>query len=142
MLAGLAGAATIAFSAILAGLAEVAPATAAAFRCLYAVPVLGVLAAWEARRVGPRPWRERRLSLLAGLFFAADLVLWHYAIGDVGAGLATVLGNLQVVVVALAAWAVLGERPDRAVLAALPVALAAPRARCSTSRPSRRWPRS
>ncbi|HYH90744.1 MAG TPA: DMT family transporter, partial [Solirubrobacteraceae bacterium] len=39
----------------------------------------------------------------------------------VGAGLATVLGNLQVVLVAFAAWAVLGERPERRIVAAVPV---------------------
>ena len=46
------------------------------------------------------------------MLFSADLILWHHSIADVGAGLATVLGNLQVVLVAFAAWAVLGERPD------------------------------
>ena len=48
---------------------------------------------------------------MAGLFFAVDLVCWHHAIDDVGAGLATVLGNLQVAFVPLAAWFALGERP-------------------------------
>ena len=41
------------------------------------------------------------------LFFAIDLILWHHSIGDVGAGLATVLANVQVVLVPLVAWAVL-----------------------------------
>ena len=97
------------------------PATAAVFRCLYALPVLGLLAWREDRRHGRRPWRERRLAVPAGIFFAADLVLWHYAIADVGAGLATVLGNLQVVVVPFVAWAVLSERPQARLLAALPL---------------------
>ena len=47
------------------------------------------------------------LALFAGICFTADLVLWHLAIEAVGAGLATVLGNLQVLVVALAAWALI-----------------------------------
>ena len=54
------------------------------------------------------------------MFFAADLILWHNSIDDVGAGLATVLANIQVVLVPLVAWAVLAERPGRRVLAALP----------------------
>ena len=54
---------------------------------------------------------------MAAVLLAADLVLWHYAIADVGAGLATVLGNLQVLLVAFAAWAVLGERPERRIVA-------------------------
>jgi drug/metabolite transporter (DMT)-like permease len=78
--------------------------------------------AWrEDRRYGPRPARDRRLALPAGVFLAADLVFWHHAIGDVGAGLATVLSNLQVVVVPLAAWALLGERVERRILLALPL---------------------
>ena len=57
------------------------------------------------------------------MFLAFDLILWHNAIEDVGAGLATVLANIQVVLVPLVAWAVLAEQPRRQVLAALPVAL-------------------
>jgi len=120
-LAAVAGALTIAFSAILVKLAEVSPSTAAIFRCAYALPVLGALALWEDRRFGPRPARDRRLAVPAGAFFAADLIFWHHAIADVGAGLATVLGNLQVVVIPFAAWALLGERIERRILLALPL---------------------
>ena len=118
-----AGALTIAFSAILVREADVAPATAAVFRCAYAVPPLALLAWIERRREGPRTRRELTLSLWAGLFFAADLICWHYAIHDVGAGLATVLGNLQVVLVGVVAWLTLGERPEPRVVAAIPIAL-------------------
>ena len=117
------GAVAIAFSSILVRLSHASPSTAAIFRCAYAVPVLGLLAWTEDRRYGPRLWSERRFALLAGVFFAADLILWHNSIEDVGAGLATVLANVQVVLVPLVAWAVLSERPGRRVLAALPVAL-------------------
>jgi drug/metabolite transporter (DMT)-like permease len=121
VLAGLLGALTIAFSAILVKLAKVEPSTAAVFRCLYAVPLLALLAARETRLYGRRPWRDRWIGAVAGVLFTADLILWHHSIADVGAGLATVLGNLQVVLVAFAAWAVLGERPERRIVAAVPV---------------------
>jgi drug/metabolite transporter (DMT)-like permease len=62
-----------------------------------------------------------RLALLAGAFFAADLILWHNGIEQVGAGLATVLGNTQVVLVGLLAWAILGERPQRSSLRSIPI---------------------
>jgi drug/metabolite transporter (DMT)-like permease len=123
-LIALAGALTIAFSAILVHQADVHPATAALYRCAYAVPVLGLLAWREQRRYGPRAEGQQRLALVAGLFFAADLIFWHQAIADVGAGLATVLGNLQVVIVPFAAWAVLAEAPGRRILAALPLTMA------------------
>src|SRR5207248_5392870 len=104
-------------------LSHASPSTAAVFRCLYAVPVLGLLAWRERRLYGPRLRRDLRLSVWAGLFFAADLICWHHSIADVGAGLATVLGNLQVVLVGLVAWMTLGERPDPRVAAAVPIVL-------------------
>ena len=121
IVAGVLGALVIAFSAILVDLADVAPATAAFWRCAYALPLLGLLAWSEHRRFGARTWRERRLAFAAGVLFAIDMVVWHYAIRDVGAGLATVLGNLQVVIVPFVALAVLGERVPRAILYALPL---------------------
>ena len=124
MLSAAAGAACIAFSAILVRLADVSPDTAAVFRCLYALPVLGVLALRERRRFGPRPARESRIALVAGVLFALDLAFWHRSIEAVGAGLATVLGNLQVVLVGVVAWAVLGERPTNRLFVAIPVVVA------------------
>lgn len=120
---GVLGALTIAFSSILVALSHASPSTAAIFRCAFALPVLGVLALLEDRRFGARPWPERRVTVAAGVFFAADLILWHHSIEDVGAGLATVLANIQVVLVPLVAWALLAEKPGRRVLTALPIAL-------------------
>ena len=114
----------IAFSAILVRLAEVSPSTAAFFRCAYALPLLALLDWSERRRHGPRPARERAVCWVAGVLFAADLTFWHHSIEAVGAGLATVLGNVQVVLVGLLAWAALGERPENRSLAAIPVVFA------------------
>lgn len=123
IVAALAGALAIAFSGILFRVAHVSPTTGAVFRCLYAVPVLWLLARREDRRFGPRPLNQRALAWVAGLFFAVDLIAWHQGIEEVGAGLATVLGNLQVVLVGLLAWLILRERPSSRALAAIPVAL-------------------
>ena len=123
VLAAVLGALTIAFSSIFVRLADVSPATAALFRCVYALPPLLLLAWWEQRRYGPRAGGQSRLAWIAGAFFAADLVLWHHAIEQVGAGLATVLGNTQVVIVPIAAWMFLGERPGARVAASVPVVL-------------------
>jgi drug/metabolite transporter (DMT)-like permease len=123
ILAALTGAVAISFSGILYRVAHVSPSTGAVFRCLYAVPPLLLLAKLEDRRYGPRPLKQRALAWLAGVFFAVDLIAWHQGIEEVGAGLATVLGNLQVVLVGLLAWAILRERPSNRSLAAIPVAL-------------------
>jgi drug/metabolite transporter (DMT)-like permease len=123
VLAAVLGALTIAFSAILVQFADTTPATAAIFRCLYALPPLALLAWYERRRYGGRAAGQLRLAWIAGAFFAADLVLWHHSIAEVGAGLATVLGNTQVVVVPIIAWLALGERPSWRVAISVPIVL-------------------
>ncbi|MEU9840370.1 DMT family transporter [Actinomadura sp. NPDC048032] len=116
------GAAFISASAILFRLSGVSPGTAAFFRCALALPVLALLARWERRGAGPR--RRAGLDVLAGLVLGADFVLWGASIDGVGAGIATVLVNVQVVVVPLLAFAVFGERPSRAFAAAVPALMA------------------
>jgi len=122
LLAGL-GAACISASGILIKLADTGAATAAFYRCFLALPLLVALAVLEQRRRGPRPRAIRAGAFVAGLVLSVDLVLWNHAIAEVGAGIATVLGNLQVLFVALAAWVLFAERPHRTFLVALPVVL-------------------
>ena len=124
VLAAAAGAACIASSATLVRLADTAPATAATFRCLYALPFLGVLMLLEDRRLGPRPRRARLLAAGAGV--SSSRSTWCSGITrsrPSGAGIATVLGNLQVVIVGFIAWWWLGERPSARLVAAVPVVL-------------------
>src|ERR1700729_34861 len=124
LLLAAAGASCISASAILVKLAGTGAATTAFYRCGLALPVLVMLALAERRRHGPRPWTAHRGALVAGLLLSVDLVLWNHAIAEVGAGIATVLGNLQVLFVALAAWALFSERPERRFLIFLPVVMA------------------
>lgn len=123
-LLALGGAVAIAFTGVLVRLAAVAPASAAFWRCVYALPFLAVLALLERRSRGRLDRRRHLLALAAGVFFAADLELWHHSIATVGAGLSTVVANLQVVVVGVAAWLLLDERPSERVLVAAPIAFA------------------
>jgi drug/metabolite transporter (DMT)-like permease len=117
------GTACISSSAVLITLASVGPATTAFYRCALPLPVLGLLAVAEQRRHGPRPLASRGYAVLAGLFLAVNLVLWIHAIADVGAGAATVLGNLQILFIAPLAWIKLHERPGWRYVVALPVVL-------------------
>jgi drug/metabolite transporter (DMT)-like permease len=121
VLAVLLGAVAIAFSGILFRLSHVSPSTGAFYRCVFALPPLWLLARLETRRYGPPRTRAVWLAWLAGAFFAADLVLWHHAIEQVGAGLGTVLGNTQVVLVGVLAWVLLRERPHRSSFVAIPI---------------------
>lgn len=122
-LAALLGAACISFSGIFYRYADVSPSTGAVYRALFGLPLLALVAYAEHRRHGGLPSATIGLAAIAGLFFAGDLLFWHHAIEAVGAGLATVLGNLQVVVVGIVAWLLLGERPSRSTLLALPVVI-------------------
>ncbi len=108
-LLALLGVVSISFSAIFVRLAGVSPVTAAFFRAAYALPALGVVLALS--RGSSRSLRERTLAFCSGLLLALDLAFWHLSIAQIGAGLATVLANVQVVFVAGVAWALWGERP-------------------------------
>ncbi len=125
MAAAIAGAACISSSAILMRLAATSASITALGRCAFALPVLGALALLERRRgAPPMPSRRRWLARLAGVFLAADLILWSHAITAIGAGLGTVVTNLQVLIISLLAWLILGERPRRSLVLASPVMLA------------------
>ncbi len=120
-LAAVAGALAIAMSGVLYRWSGASPSTAVVFRCLYGLPILALLAVSESRTYGRMTRRTWALSALAGVFFACDLTTFHMTVDFMGAGLATVTSNVQVVIVAFAAWALFGERPRRVVLVALPV---------------------
>jgi drug/metabolite transporter (DMT)-like permease len=123
--AAAAGAACISSSAVLMRLADTSPSITALGRCAFALPLLGALAVAERRRGAARlPSRRRWLARLAGVFLAGDLILWSHAIDAIGAGLGTVVTNLQVLVISLLAWLILGERPRRSLVLASPVMLA------------------
>jgi drug/metabolite transporter (DMT)-like permease len=123
VLPALLGAACISSSAIVVRLADTGAGTTAFYRCVLALPVLIVLAVFEHRHRGARSLRSRALAGIAGMFLGVDLVLWTHAIYDIGAGIATVLGNLQVLFVTFIAWLWLRERPRPQFLIALPVVL-------------------
>ena len=122
-MAALIGATCISFSGIFYLFAAVSPSTGTFYRAVFGLPILVLVALGERRRHGPLPREAIWLAALAGIFFTGDLMFWHHAIEAVGAGLGTVLGNLQVIIVGFVAWLLLGERPSRATLLALPVVL-------------------
>lgn len=120
--AALTGAIMVSFSAILFALADVNPVTGGFYRAAYALPVLLVI--WLIRRnQDRRPANRRWLAFGAGIALGLDVVLWHTSINFIGTGLATLLANSQVIIVAIAAWLLQGEEPSRRVLVAIPIVL-------------------
>lgn len=79
-----------------------------------------ILFAWS-RISCPSLKMSRRLmawSVLAGFIFFLDLFFWHRSILYSGAGMATILANTQVFVVASLGWVVFKERPTLVFFAA------------------------
>jgi drug/metabolite transporter (DMT)-like permease len=123
------GVCCISTSAILITLSEVPPTQAAFYRNLFAAG-LWLIPYGFTRPLRPLPMKEggelvcrigwlapvvHRLSgpvILVALsfFFAIDLWAWHRAIIYIGAGPATLMGNLQVVFVSLLAVVLFGDR--------------------------------
>ncbi len=111
----------ISFSPILIrASADASDLTIAFFRSFYALPFLALLY-WRARHRDERPRRSRLIAVAAGAFLTLDLFFWHSSIRQIGAGLATLVANVQVIFVALIAWVVFDEKPGRRALALLPV---------------------
>lgn len=117
------GAVMISFSATWVRLADVEPARSAMLRTLYALPVLALLVAWRRRRDGQGRWWAGG-AVVAGVLLGIDFVAWHESIAIIGAGLGTVLPNLQVVFVGLAGVLLFRERPALLFWIALPIVLA------------------
>lgn len=119
-----AGAVLISFSAVFVRLADVEPVRSSFLRAAYALPAFAVLIVVARRRAGrPVAGGLVGLGLVAGLFLGGDLFAWHSSIEHIGAGLGTVLPNLQVVLVGVAGVVFFGERPRPAFWLALPAVL-------------------
>lgn len=119
-----AGAVLIGLAPIFVRLADVGPVSAAFWRCALAWPVLALAARRESRIAGTSGRDARGLLVGAGLFFAADLSLWHLGIGKTSVANATWLANLAPLFVAPAAWLLWRERVTGRFLLGLVLALA------------------
>ncbi|MFC4333585.1 DMT family transporter [Salininema proteolyticum] len=119
----LAGALCLSFSAVLVKLAGVDAATTAVARCAIAVVVLAPLAMRERSAQGALSRSGTLWSIAAGAALGIDYAAWTASIYHVGAGISTVLINVQVVVLPALALLVNGERPSRRFVITLPLML-------------------
>ncbi len=117
------GAACLSASAMFVKLADINAGSAAFLRCAVALVPLIPLLVHETRRRGALPRPLRRHAVVAGLFLGADYVMWTTSVLDVGAAIATVLINVQVIVFPLLARLFSGTRIPRRFLYSCPVML-------------------
>lgn len=103
---------------------DVEPLSIAALRCLLALPMLAPLVIWELRRSGTKdalPPRTMVGAAVAGVALGIDYSFWNFSIVLIGPGLATVLLNIQLVILPLVAWLLEGTRPMRQLALIIPV---------------------
>ncbi len=90
------------------GLDDLGPQAIAFWRYLFALPILLVLVFAINKR---RPARPNILVILAGIFFALDIALWHWGLSITTVANATFLVSLGNLGVGFLAWIVMRERP-------------------------------
>ena len=118
------GAALIGFSPVFAKIAEVGPATTAFYRLAIGGLILVAVLSMRSKKT-PTVWNWRTLILpsVCGIIVAIDLSAWHHSIDLIGPGLATILGNHQVFVLAGFGILFLGERLTGRLAAAIGCAM-------------------
>lgn len=118
------GGAALGLSPIFVRLSDVGPAASAFWRLALAVPFLWL---WVLARAGTRsPISPSRLGVvgLAGVFFAADLGVWHWSIVYTTVANATLLANFAPIFVTLGGWVLYRHRVSGAFTIAMLTALA------------------
>jgi drug/metabolite transporter (DMT)-like permease len=120
----LAGGCAIAFAPIFVRLADTGPVASAFWRCALAAPLLWIwVLAKEPPSPRPSPKGEAAMLLAAGLFFAADLGVWHYSILYTSVANSTLLANLAPIFVTLAGWLIWKQKVTRVFLAGMTLAI-------------------
>ena len=116
------GSAALAFGPLLVRWAGVGPTSSAFWRLSLAILPLLLLARVSGQRLPPLRGRLFWVLALAGLFFAGDLVAWHFGIERTTLANATLFGNVASFIFALYGFAIARRWPGR--LASLALLLA------------------
>lgn len=118
----LVGAFMISFSAIFVRLAEVSPTASGFYRVFFGAIFLLCATIWH-KEFKKLTRNQILLVIFCSLAFALDLFFWHESIMYIGPGLATLLSNFQVFLLAAAGILFLGERVRPRFLASVPLAV-------------------
>lgn len=105
------GASCIALAPLFVKVSEISPVATAFYRIALALPVLWLWHRHSDQTTSGTPYpRKHRLMLLAGVFFACDLSVWHWSIKMTSVANATLLANFSPVFVTLGGWLLFRER--------------------------------
>lgn len=121
VIALLIGTAFLAFSGIWVKAANFEPATSVALRTWLPLILFLPLVIREYRKKGALNTHGIIWSIIAGLILGIDFTAWNYSIFYVGAGIASVLLNLQVIILPLLAFFIDRERIPKSYWFVLPV---------------------
>ena len=116
------GAIAISFSGVWVKLADVTPTSSAFYRVFIGLLFL-LLFAKRSHQQYIQSWVLLAIGVVCGLLFALDLVCWHTSIRFIGPGLATLLGNFQVFILAGVGIFFLKESYSKLLLLAVPLAI-------------------
>jgi len=116
------GGVIISFSAVFVKLTDVGPTASGVYRNLFGGLAL-LLVALVRRESLWRGWKPLSWAILAALFFAADIFCWHRSILYIGPGLATIIGNFQVFVLAFVGIIIFREKASWRFLVSIPSAV-------------------
>lgn len=116
------GAIIISFSGVWVKLADVSPSSSAFYRVFFGFIFL-VFFSYRSRDYRRYSFRHLFLPTLCGLLFALDLLCWHTSILFIGPGLATLLGNFQVFILAFIGIMLLKERFNLPLIFSIPLAI-------------------
>ncbi len=105
----IAGAGMISFSGVWVKVSHVTPTISAFYRVLFGGIFLLAAACWK-KEINWKGWWRLLLGFLCGFFLALDLFFWHKSIHYIGPGLATILGNFQVFLLAGLGVVFMGEK--------------------------------
>ena len=121
-----AGATSVAFSPVFMRLSELGPTATAFWRPTLALPALWLWRLSDRGRLRRYPLSATafRGLILAGLFFAGDLLFWHWSIKLTSVANATLLANFAPIFVVLGAWLLFRQTVSLIFLTGLAVALA------------------
>ncbi len=111
----------ISFSSALVKTSNVASTVSAFYRVFFGSVFL-IIACGIRGEFKKRSVKKNGLAVLCGLLFALDLWAWHLSIQYVGPGLATILGNCQVFVLAIVGYLVFKEVITARFILSVPLA--------------------